>query len=127
MGSAYILLLSLAIGQERGHFLALLVDGNHLKGTVGWDSHQVDCLILVGRVGNLALEDVGLEVVVCGIDSLESDILGRELLHALDIGVDLEIEAAFELGALSGQLLGVEGYVLVASGAGGHGHKVGHP
>ena len=64
---------------------------------------------------------------VGGIGRFEAYLLARQTLHGLDIGIDLEVEAAFQLGTLAGELLRVERDVLVACGAGGYAHKVRHP
>ncbi len=49
------------------------------------------------------------------------------MLHALHIGVDLVVQTAFKLGALSGQFLRIERDVLIAGGACCHRHEIGHP
>ena len=62
-----------------------------------------------------------------GVGGLEADFLAGNALGAFHVCVHLEVEAAFELGALSGQFLRVEGYVLVSRGRSRHRHEVGHP
>ncbi len=119
--------LLLALGDERQRLLALLVELDHLEGAGGADGHEVGGKLAVGGVSDLSLEDVGLEVVVCGVGGLEGDVLGGHLLDGLHVGCHLEVEAALELGALAGELLGVEGDVLVAGGGCGHGDECGHP
>ena len=47
-------------------------------------------------------------MVVSVVGCFETDFARGEVAGALDVGVDLEVEAAFKLGALSGELLGIE-------------------
>ena len=61
------------------------------------------------------------------VGRFEAYLFRRHLLGGFDVGVDLEVEAAFELGALPGELLRVEREVLKTGGARGHGDEVGHP
>ena len=104
-----------------------LVEGYYLEHAVGVDRHKVRGKRLVGRIRNLPVENVALEVVVCRIGCFEAHIARRHAPRGLHIGVYLEVEAALELGALSGQLLRIKRYVLIARGTRGHRHKVGHP
>ncbi len=73
------------------------------------------------------LEHIVFEVEEGGVGGLKACVFRRELLHALHVGVDLEVEAALELGTLSGELLGIERYILIAGGCCAHGDKVCHP
>ena len=61
------------------------------------------------------------------VGRLQFRVLGGKLPGSLDIRVHLEVEAAFQLGALAGQLLRVEGYVLVTGRPGRDADKVGQP
>ena len=120
-------LLCLAFGVELLGLDAVLVEGYHLKGAVGLDGHQVGWCRLVGRVGDLALKQVGLKLVVGVVLGFQPGVFGWHFPGGLDIAVDLKVDAALELGALASQLLGVERDVLVACCTGSDRHKVGHP
>ena len=61
------------------------------------------------------------------VSRFEANLAAGEMAGALNVGVNLEVEAAFEFGALSGEFLGVERDVLIAGGAGAYRNKVGHP
>ena len=107
--------------------LTALVHCDHLKCPVGAYRHQIGRHRLVGRIGYLTLEYIGLEVIVGAVECLKGDFTRRHALYAFDIGVDLEVEATFQLGTLSGKFLGIERYVLIACSACGYRHEVGHP
>ena len=112
--------LAVGFGSERKGLFAGFVEGYDLKCTRGVDCDEVGGDVFVGGVGYLAFVYVGFEVEVCRICGFESDVAWRETLDAFDIGIDFEIETAFELGTLTGKFLGVERDVLEAGGTGNH-------
>ncbi len=122
-----LVLVGRAVGLQLQGLLAGLVHGDNLECAPGADGHQVGGDILIGRVSYLALEHVGLEVIVSAVGSLEAHVLLGQFLQALDVCVYLKVETAFELGTLSGELLRVERNILETCRAGGDRHEVCHP
>ena len=122
-----VLRFLLTFAHERERFFSALVQCNDLECSVGIDGYEVCSDVFVSGVGYLAFEHIVFEVVVCGVGGFESDFFGGHSLDALDVGVYLEVYAAFELGALSGELLGVERNVLKPCGGCAYRHEVGHP
>jgi len=127
VGILRLFLLLTILLLEREGLLTGLVEGDDLESACGADSHEVGRYILVCGVGDLTLEDIGLEVMIEIVGGLKLDILGRELLGGFHISVHLEVQTAFQLGALSGKLLGIEGYVLIAGGSGRDADEIGQP
>ena len=119
--------LLVGLGGEAERFLAGFVELYDLEYPLGGNCDEVDRHVLVGGVCDEALEDISLEVEVGGVGSLKAHIARRHTTRGLHVGVDLEVEAAFELGALAGKLLWIERYILISRGAGGHGYEIGHP
>lgn len=117
----------LALSFETFGFDTLAVEPNHLKGPFTIYRHQVCRDGLIGRVCNLTLENIGLEEVIDIIFRFEFYLFRRYLLPSLYIRIYLEVEATFQLGALSGKLLGIERYILIARGTRCHRHEIGHP
>ena len=99
---ARLLGLFAGLGKEGERLLTGAVESDDLKGAFGGDSHQVSSERLVGGVCDFALEDVGLEVVVGGIGGLQAGVFRGQMLAAFHVGVNLEVEATFELGTLAG-------------------------
>ena len=65
---------------ELQRLLAPTVHLDYLKRPLGIDGHQIGRHLLVGRIGNLFLEYIGLEVIICIVGRLEAHILlGRNL------------------------------------------------
>ena len=108
-------------------FHAVLVEGDNLKHALSRNSNQIGWYRLVGRICHFALEDVGLEVEIGVVLSFEASITRRQLLGSLGIGIDLEVEAALQLCALSGELLRVERDVLESGGTCCYRHEIRHP
>ncbi|GFI67219.1 hypothetical protein IMSAG192_00744 [Muribaculaceae bacterium] len=116
-----------AFRNQRQRLFAGFVERNHLECPFCRDCNEVGCHLFVGRVCNLALEYVGLEVEVCVIGCFQTDVFGWHLSYAFYIGIDLEVETAFQLCTLARQLLGVERDVLESGGACSYAYEVGHP
>ena len=119
--------LFLLFVEKRVDFDALFVEGDYFKGARCVDGNEVGGNLPVGGVSHLVSEDIGLEIIVEVVFGLELHILGRHFLGSLDIEVGLEVEAAFQLGALAGELLGVHREILLAGGTCADGDEVGHP
>lgn len=118
--------LALVCGKAQW-LLARFVKLYYLENPLCRYRNEVYSHILVGRISNQAVEDVALEVEIRSIGSLEPYITRRHTARGFDVGIDLEVETTFQFGALSGELLRVERNILIASGAGGYRHKIGHP
>ena len=58
-------------------FLTGFVHGNYFKHALRVESNEVYGQSLIGRVGNLAFEVIGFEVIVCGVGGLESYVFRR--------------------------------------------------
>ena len=89
--------------------------------------HRIDWRIALSGIDDLALEGVGLEVVISIVLRFQMHVLGRQLTDGLNVGVHLKIDAALELGTLACQILRVERNVLEAGSTRGYRHKTGHP
>lgn len=96
-----------SLRNQRQRLFAGFVERNHLECPFCRDCNEVGCHLFVGRVCNLALEYVGLEVEVCIIGCFQTDVFGWHLSYAFYIGIDLEVETAFQLCTLARQLLGL--------------------
>ena len=108
-------------------FHAVLVEGDNLKHALSRNSNQIGWYRLVGRICHFALEDVGLEVEIGVVLGFESGITRRQLLCCFGISIDLEVEAALQLSALSGELLRIERDILESGCACGNRNEVRHP
>ena len=75
----------------------------------------------------MLLENISLEVIISVVFGFKSHIAWRQLLRCLNVVVDLEIDTALQLSALTCQLLWIERNVLIACGACCHRHKIRHP
>ncbi len=66
-------------------------------------------------------------MVEIGIFCLQNDFPGRQATLCFHVSIHLVVQAAFQLAALSGQFLRVDGYILVACRRSGDGNKTRHP
>ena len=83
--------------------------------------------MLIGRISDSAGEDIGLELIELRILGQKHSILRGHLFGSFGICVSLEIEAAFQLRALSGEFLRIHRQVLNAGRTGADRHKLRHP
>ncbi len=120
-------LLALHLFHEAVNLHPLVVERDDFKGAARRDSNRVRRHTLVGGIGDEPLEYVGLEEVIVGVFGLEHDVLAREFLLRLGVGGRLEVEAALQLGALSGQFLRVHRKVLHPGQRRAHRHEMSHP
>ena len=98
-------ILRILVAEKGERFLTTAVHLYHLKRPFRIDGHQICCHLFVGRICYLLLEDIGLEMIVCGIGSLQAYILLGKEPRAFHIRVHLKIKATFELCTLPGKLL----------------------
>ena len=71
---------SRGVGVEHIGFHSLLVESDNLESPRRRDSNEIHRHILVGRIGDFALENVGFEVVVGRVLGVEEDVALRHLL-----------------------------------------------
>ena len=83
--------------------------------------------MLVGGVGDQSCNDVTLEEVVCSLFCFEHNVAWGQFGCRFGVNAYFVVETTLELGALPGQLLGVERHILTAGSVGRYGHEVFHP
>lgn len=108
-------------------FDAPLVEGDDLERPRSIDGYQIGCHLFRRRIGELPFENIGLEMVESTLLCLQRNLPRRQALETLDVGIDLEIEAAFQFGALPRQLLRIERNILITGGTGGNRHEITNP
>ena len=120
-------LVALAFQAQVVGLNAVFVKRNNLESAFGGDCHEICRHVLVGRICQLLLENVALEEVICSGSRFQMHLLRRKLLDTFDVGINLVVEAAFELCTLSGELLRIKRNVLKACGACCHRDEISHP
>ena len=105
---AHFLFALVFIGQEFFGAHAVLVERHHLKHAFCRQGHQVGGYLLVGRIGDFALKDVGLEVEIGVVLGFEAHVAWRQFLAGFHIAVYFEIDATLQFGTLSGKFLRIE-------------------
>ena len=116
--------LLLVVILQRYRLESLLVLADHLESTTSRYSRKIDRSIGNGRIRNLPTEYIRLEIVVRTFFRLQDDLGTRHLLTSFHIGIHLIIEAAFELGAETRELLRIESQVLIAGCTRIHRHEI---
>ena len=87
---------------------APFVQADDFKCTPSTDGHQIGWDALIGRVGYLIAQNVRLEEVEYAVFGFQFNLFGRQALLCLYVAIHFVVEAAFQFGALSCQLLRVE-------------------
>ena len=122
-----LLLDFLLIGLQVGRLLSALVHLDNLLGALCRDGLQVSGDALVRRVRHQSCQDISLEIVVVRVERLQHHLTVRQHLASLHVVIHLVVQAAFQFGTHTSQLLRVQRDILIAGGTRAHRDEVLHP
>ena len=112
---------------QRIGFNPLFVQADDFKHPCCRDSDDICCNHFIGRVGELFLENIGLEMIIRPIFCFQYDFSRGQLLLYLGIGIYFVVDAALKLGALPCQFLRIHGNILKTCGLCSDRYEVRHP
>lgn len=87
---------------------ATFVQTDNLEGASAADGHQVGGDVLVARVGYLVAQNVGFEEEELAVFGFQGNLARGQALLCFHVAVHFVVEAALQLGTLSGKLLRVQ-------------------
>ena len=84
-------------------------------------------LVLAERVPHQSLEDIGLAVERATFLGFEDDVRSRNVAYRVHVRIQFVVKTTLELAALSRELGGIEGKILITRRAGRYGLEIGEP
>ena len=107
--------------------MSMLIHAIDLESSRCGDGDEVERSVLACRVSDRFGKNILLEEEIVGILGLQDNFPVRDILGRFHIAIDLEVEAALQLGTLASELLWIEREILETSGSRTHAVELGEP